>query len=130
MAISFCINFVIGKVEGIVGTYIANQRVPGSRYGASVISYDKGGEWTYLIPPAVDNLNQPIICAPVSHVTNNDVIIISRLLFLVSRTVLFICTWRAIESMDISPSCLRTRLWGCLWRWVTWALLSQPVEGT
>ena len=52
-------------MEGIVGTYMANQKVPGSRYGASVISYDKGGEWVRLIPPAIDSSGRPTICAPV-----------------------------------------------------------------
>ena len=56
----------ISQVEGIVGTYMANQKVPGSRYGASVISYDKGGEWVRLVPPAVDSTGRPTICAPVS----------------------------------------------------------------
>lgn len=56
--------FVV-QVEGIVGTYVANQRVLGSRYGASVISYDKGGEWVRLVPPAVDRSGIPNICAPV-----------------------------------------------------------------
>ena len=52
-------------MEGIVGTYMANQKMPGSRYGASVISYDKGGEWVWLVPPAVDSTNRPTLCAPV-----------------------------------------------------------------
>ena len=48
---------------------MANQKVPGSRYGASVISYDKGGEWVRLIPPAVDSSGIPTICAPVRLLT-------------------------------------------------------------
>ena len=64
-------------MEGIVGTYIANQRAPGSRYGTSVISYDKGGGWTYLLPPAVDSSGTPVICAPVSHVTSSGLASVS-----------------------------------------------------
>lgn len=66
---------VCTQVEGIVGTYIANQKVPDAPYGASVISFDKGGKWVHLPPPAVDRNGTPIICAPVSlkilpHTTN------------------------------------------------------------
>ena len=49
-----------------MGTYMANQKVPGSRYGASVISYDKGGEWVRLVPPAIDSSGRPTLCAHVS----------------------------------------------------------------
>ena len=48
-----------------MGTYIANRRVRGHFYGATVISFDKGGEWSLLRPPTVDIDQQPIICAQV-----------------------------------------------------------------
>lgn len=53
-------------MEGIVGTYIANKKVSDARYGATVISFDKGGEWAYITPPAVDRDGNPIMCVPVS----------------------------------------------------------------
>ncbi len=55
-------------VEGIVGTYMANRKLPGSSYGATVISFDKGGEWRAVTPPTVDYLGHPVTCYPVSWV--------------------------------------------------------------
>ena len=52
-------------MEGIVGTYIANTVDASGIFGATVISYDKGGKWTSLNPPAVDMMNRPIICQQV-----------------------------------------------------------------
>lgn len=54
------------QVESIVGTYIANKKISGARYGASVVSFDKGGKWLHITPPAVDKDGNPIICVPVS----------------------------------------------------------------
>ncbi len=59
-------RFDIHVVEGIVGTYMANRKLPGSSYGATVISFDKGGEWRAVTPPAVDYLGHPVTCYPVS----------------------------------------------------------------
>jgi len=55
-------SFDVHVVEGIVGTYIANRKTPGSQYGATVISFDKGGAWNFLTPPAVTSAGTP--CSP------------------------------------------------------------------
>ena len=63
------------QVEGIVGTYIANRQVPNNQFGATVISFDKGGEWNLVIPPASDYNNQPIFCVPVSLSLNYQLLV-------------------------------------------------------
>ena len=54
------------QVEGVVGTYFANRHADGSQYGSTVVSFDKGGRWNLLTPPALDVYNRPVVCAPVS----------------------------------------------------------------
>lgn len=60
-------TFDVYVVESLLGTYIANRKIPSSSYGSTVISFDKGGEWRPINPPAVDRNGQPIACNPVSH---------------------------------------------------------------
>lgn len=59
-------TFDVYVVEGIPGTYLVNRRVYGSSQGATVISFDKGGEWQPVTPPAVDANGNLIICNLVS----------------------------------------------------------------
>ena len=56
------------QVEGIVGTFVANVKSPGSRFGSKVISYDKGGEWVPLRPPQFDRRGGFINCQQVGVV--------------------------------------------------------------
>lgn len=68
---SFCLffsypTFDVYVVEGIPGTYLVNRRVYGSSQGATVISFDKGGEWQPVTPPAVDANGNFITCNLVS----------------------------------------------------------------
>ena len=53
------------QVEGLKGVLFANQKNPRSRFGASVVSYDKGGRWDSITPPSVDLNGRIINCAPV-----------------------------------------------------------------
>ena len=53
------------KVEGLNGVLFANVKNPRSSYGASVVSYDKGGRWDAITPPTIDSNNRPIRCTPV-----------------------------------------------------------------
>jgi len=55
------------KVEGIKGTYIANIDVERQSYGATVISFDKGGEWAPLTAPTLDLNGVPLNCFAVSY---------------------------------------------------------------
>lgn len=48
-----------------MGTFIANIKDPSGRYGTTVISYDKGGNWGSLRPPSVDRNGFFINCQPV-----------------------------------------------------------------
>lgn len=66
------LSLTCSQVEGIVGTYVANRKAPGSSYGATVISFDKGGEWTLITPPAEDYQNNPVLCDPVSPYPLSD----------------------------------------------------------
>ena len=59
-------TFDVYVVEGITATYLANKRVTYSNNGYTVISFDKGGQWTPLTPPALDADRHPITCNPVS----------------------------------------------------------------
>ena len=59
------LSLPLTQVEGIVGTYIANRKTPGSRYGATVISFDKGGTWNLLTPPAGAVTSSGAVCVPV-----------------------------------------------------------------
>ena len=59
-------TFDVYVVEGIPGTYLVNRRVYGSSQGATVISFDKGGEWQPVTPPAVDANGNFITCNLVS----------------------------------------------------------------
>jgi len=74
------------QVEGIVGTYIANRKTPGSQYGATVISFDKGGAWNFLTPPAVTSGGTPIICSPVSESTSSPLYLHSHCILLSQHT--------------------------------------------
>ena len=49
-------------MESIIGTYLANRKIPTSTQGYTVISFDKGGEWTPVTPPATDSNGLPITC--------------------------------------------------------------------
>lgn len=53
------------QVEGIIGTYFANQKVPGRSFSSTLITHNKGGHWSRLTPPAVTRFGTPVICAPV-----------------------------------------------------------------
>ncbi|XP_011403900.1 PREDICTED: VPS10 domain-containing receptor SorCS1-like [Amphimedon queenslandica] len=55
-------TFDVYVVEGIPGTYLVNRRVYGSTQGATVISFDKGGEWKPLNPPTTDASGHLINC--------------------------------------------------------------------
>ena len=55
------------QVEGLNGVILANIQDPNSRYGASVISYDKGGEWSAITPPSVGADGSQLLCNPVSE---------------------------------------------------------------
>lgn len=63
------------QVEGIVGTFIANVKDPSGRFGSTVISYDKGGNWVSLRPPTVDrndvflNCQQVSLCKPLPTIS-------------------------------------------------------------
>ena len=59
-------TFDVYVVEGIPGTYLVNRKVYGSTQGATVISFDKGGEWKPLNPPATRANGQIINCNLVS----------------------------------------------------------------
>ena len=59
-------TFDVYVVEGIPGTYLVNRRVYGSSQGATVISFDKGGEWQPVTPPAVGANGNLITCNLVS----------------------------------------------------------------
>lgn len=56
------------QVEGLVGTFIANTRDPVTRFGSTVISYDKGGNWVQLRPPTLDRNGEFIDCQQVSDI--------------------------------------------------------------
>jgi hypothetical protein len=58
--------FDLHLVEGLKGVLFANQKNPRSRFGASVVSYDKGGRWDSITPPSVDLNGRIINCAPPS----------------------------------------------------------------
>ena len=62
---SLFLSLPLTQVEGIVGTYIANRKTPGSQYGATVISFDKGGTWNLLTPPASAVTTSGTVCVPV-----------------------------------------------------------------
>ena len=72
--------------ESIIGTYLANRKIPTSTQGYTVISFDKGGEWTPVTPPATDSNGLPITCNLVRYydIFNTCIIqyIILDLLFL------------------------------------------------
>ena len=70
--------FPLTQVEGIVGTYIANRKTPGSQYGATVISFDKGGAWNFLTPPTVTSGGAPIICSLVSESTSSPLCLLAH----------------------------------------------------
>lgn len=55
-------EFDLHVVEGLVGTFIANTRDPSRRFGSTVISYDKGGNWALLRAPTLDRFGGFIDC--------------------------------------------------------------------
>ena len=61
-----CNYAMYSQVEGVVGTYFANRHAAGSRYGSTVVSFDKGGRWDLLTTPALDYRDHPVVCVPVS----------------------------------------------------------------
>ena len=122
------------QVEGIVGTYIANRQVPGNDFGATVISFDKGGEWSLVTPPASDYNNRPIHCVPVSQSLPYQLLAYCIIVPLpspplpspplpCSPSVPYTCTWRVIAALATSPSSPRTLPSGSSWPWVSRALL-------
>lgn len=44
---------------------LANRKVPGDSFGGTLISRNKGGQWSPLQAPAVDRTAAPISCFPV-----------------------------------------------------------------
>ncbi|GFQ87122.1 sortilin-related receptor [Trichonephila clavata] len=58
----------IHKVQGLRGVYIATQLKPGNNTNSNtenlvtVISFDKGGEWSLLKPPVTDKNGSPLKC--------------------------------------------------------------------
>ena len=44
------------------GSYIANVEVPGEQGKKTVITFNQGGAWNTLNPPAYDSLNQKTFC--------------------------------------------------------------------
>nr|XP_006629741.1 PREDICTED: VPS10 domain-containing receptor SorCS2 isoform X2 [Lepisosteus oculatus] len=50
------------EVRGIKGVFLANRKVDGKV--TTVITYNKGRDWDYLIPPAVDMNSKPVNCKP------------------------------------------------------------------
>jgi hypothetical protein len=53
------------RVAALRGVYISTQLeygLVGQRHLRTVITYDKGGEWEYIEPPAHDTNKQPITC--------------------------------------------------------------------
>ena len=112
------------QVEGIVGTYIANRKTLGSRYGATVISFDKGGTWNLLTPPAGAVTSSGAVCVHVCETclqTPTQVCCHTSSLCLplspppphththTSLRVPFISTWTVTGSTAISPSSPRTQ---------------------
>lgn len=73
--IPFCI-----QVSGMPSTFVVNRykRVedesgPPVVYKTTLISYDKGAQWSILNAPAVDANNQPTLCLPVSIVPDQEI---------------------------------------------------------
>lgn len=71
----------IHKVHGLRGVYIATQLKQNSAANASLenlismITFDKGGEWSFLKPPVADRNGTPLKCNIVSiFYVHNDLI--------------------------------------------------------
>ncbi len=58
IATDYC---TVPQVDGIRGAVLANRQVPGG-FGGTVISHNKGGQWSALQAPAVDMNSLPINC--------------------------------------------------------------------
>ncbi len=58
--------YTLSQVDGIRGAVLANRKVPGDSFGGTLISHNKGGQWSPLQAPAVDRNGLPTSCFPVT----------------------------------------------------------------